>query len=231
MAKMAILVDGGFYRARARQIFNFAKRTPVENAEILDRYCQRHAQASETEGRELYRVFYYDCPPIAAVVTNPITKERIDLSKSSTFSMLSNFMSIIASKNKVAIRRGKLNSKVAKYSLKPKAQDDILTGKRTVADLTATDVKLDIGQKGVDMRLGLDLVEISLKRLVDQIVLISGDSDFIPAIKMARREGVNVILDTMDNHIPDDLIEHVDETRSFVKDSDFIGSLPEIIPA
>lgn len=145
--------------------------------------------------------------------------------------MLSNFMSIIASKNKVAIRRGKLNSKVAKYSLKPKAQDDILTGKRTVADLTATDVKLDIGQKGVDMRLGLDLVEISLKRLVDQIVLISGDSDFIPAIKMARREGVNVILDTMDNHIPDDLIEHVDETRSFVKDSDFIGSLPEIIPA
>ena len=29
---------------------------------------------------------------------------------------------------------------------------------------------------------GLDLVEISLKRLVDQIVLISGDSDFIPAI-------------------------------------------------
>ena len=71
------------------------------------------------------------------------------------------------------------------------------------------------------MRLGLDFVEISLKRLVDQIVLVSGDSDFIPAIKMARREGVDVILDPMGNHVPDELIEHVDGIRSFVDDPKF----------
>ena len=228
MSKAAILIDGGFYRARARQVFQFTKRTPIDNADILDLYCKKHTHFFESYGRELYRIFYYDCPPLSAIVTNPITKERVDLSKSSTFSMVTKFMSALASKDRVAIRRGKLGSGYARYSLKPKTQDELLSGKKTIDTLSATDVKLDVGQKGVDMRLGLDLVEIALKRLADHVVLVSGDSDFIPAIKMARREGVNVILDSMDNHVPDDLVEHVDEIRSFVKNREFLDGLPPI---
>lgn len=225
MAKMAILVDGGFYRARARHLFGFSKKTPDANADVLEAYCHKHAEASATEGRELYRIFYYDCPPLAVTVTNPITKARVDLSKSSTFVAITEFLRSLAARRKVAIRRGKLSSGYARYVLKPKVQDALLEGSKTLDKLTADDVRLDIGQKGVDMRLGLDLVEIALKRLVDQIVLMSGDSDFIPAIKIARREGVDVILDPMGNHVPDDLMEHVDGVRSFFNNQTFFASV------
>lgn len=38
------------------------------------------------------------------------------------------------------------------------------------------------------MKIGLDIATFSYKRLVDQIVLISGDNDFVPAAKLARRD-------------------------------------------
>ena len=72
------------------------------------------------------------------------------------------------------------------------------------------DVMLDVKQKGVDMRIGLDISSITLKKQADKIVLFSGDSDFVPAAKLARREGIDFILDPMWNHIPPDLLEHID---------------------
>lgn len=35
------------------------------------------------------------------------------------------------------------------------------------------------------MRIGLDIALITLKRLAEIIVLVSGDADFVPASKMA----------------------------------------------
>ena len=51
---------------------------------------------------------------------------------------------------------------------------------------------------------------MSLKKQVDQIILVSGDSDFVPAAKLARREGVDFILDPMWNPIKPHLFEHID---------------------
>jgi uncharacterized LabA/DUF88 family protein len=55
---------------------------------------------------------------------------------------------------------------------------------------------------------------MTLKRQVDTIVLVTGDSDFIPAAKVARREGVEFILDPMWQSVEDDLLEHVDGLTS-----------------
>jgi len=49
---------------------------------------------------------------------------------------------------------------------------------------------------------------------VDQIILIAGDSDFVPAAKLARREGVDFILDPMWADIKPDLFEHIDGLKS-----------------
>ena len=46
------------------------------------------------------------------------------------------------------------------------------------------------------------------------IVLIAGDSDFVPAAKLARREGIDFILDPMWNPIHPSLNEHIDGLRS-----------------
>lgn len=50
--------------------------------------------------------------------------------------------------------------------------------------------------------------------MVDQIILISGDSDFVPAAKLARREGIDFVLDALGNHINEDLHEHIDALLS-----------------
>jgi uncharacterized LabA/DUF88 family protein len=54
----------------------------------------------------------------------------------------------------------------------------------------ARDLVPNIEQKGVDLRIGLDIARLSLRALVDVIVVVTGDSDLVPAFKFARREGV-----------------------------------------
>ena len=43
---------------------------------------------------------------------------------------------------------------------------------------------------------------------------MSGDSDFVPAAKLARREGIEFVLDPMWASIRADLNEHIDLLRS-----------------
>jgi uncharacterized LabA/DUF88 family protein len=47
-------------------------------------------------------------------------------------------------------------------------------------------------QKGVDMRIGLDIATFSEKASVDRVLLVSGDTDMIPAMKHARKAGLEV---------------------------------------
>lgn len=66
------------------------------------------------------------------------------------------------------------------------------------------------------MKTGMDIASLAYKRQVDQVVLIAGDSDFVPAAKLARREGLDFVLDPMEMEIGKDrdLFEHIDGKRS-----------------
>ena len=58
------------------------------------------------------------------------------------------------------------------------------------------------------------MATLSLKRQVDRIILISGDLDMIPAMKLARREGVQVaIVQVIGKRISPELIEDSDIVR------------------
>ncbi len=96
------------------------------------------------------------------------------------------------------------------WRLTDPASKELTKGKRDVASLTDGDFFRDLSQKGVDMKIALDIASLAYKKQVQQIVLISGDSDFVPAAKLARREGIDVILDPMWKKLSDDLYEHVD---------------------
>jgi uncharacterized LabA/DUF88 family protein len=76
--------------------------------------------------------------------------------------------------------------------------------------LTASDLEPNIHQKGVDMRLGLDIAALTLQAHVDTFVLVAGDSDFVPAMKFARREGAQVFLVTLGHPVRTDMFEHSD---------------------
>lgn len=80
-----------------------------------------------------------------------------------------------------------------------------------------SDLRLGLRQKGVDMRIGIDISTLTLKKQVDTIILVTGDSDFVPAAKLARREGVEFLLDPLGQEVNDDLNEHVDGIVSGIK--------------
>ena len=66
-------------------------------------------------------------------------------------------------------------------------------------------------QKRVDVALATDLVMHATKRLITHAVLITGDSDFIPAVEIAQSEGVQITLFYSKNNLPhDELIDAVD---------------------
>jgi uncharacterized LabA/DUF88 family protein len=83
-------------------------------------------------------------------------------------------------------------------------------------DITAPDIQHDehfapnLKQKGVDIKIGLDVAWASFNRLARNIILITGDSDFIPVIKTARRNGVFVYLMTLGHNVKLELCENVD---------------------
>lgn len=204
----AILVDGGFYRRRAYACLG--NKSPEKRADELEEYCKRHLTERKGYRHQLYRIFYYDCPPISKKIYNPLTKQQIDLSKSDTFNWSNAFFDCLKKKRKFALRYGKLAEAQAHFNLTDKAFRKLCNGKLKFEDITEKDCVLNVEQKGVDMKIGLDIASLAYKHQVNQIVLISGDSDFVSAAKLARREGIDFILDPLGAPIKPDLFEHID---------------------
>lgn len=68
-------------------------------------------------------------------------------------------------------------------------------------------------QKQVDMLLGIDMAEISIKKFVNKVVLIGYDSDMSPALKLARCNGIQtqiILFDDVNNGIDTALLKHCD---------------------
>ncbi len=206
--RTAILVDGGFYRRRAQVLFGV--KQPKERANELISYCRRHLKANHSETRNLYRIFYYDCPPMTKKLYHPLLQKQIDYGKSALYVWMSEFLKCLKTQRKVALRLGILAEEQANYQLRYETLKKLCNGNRDIQSLTEKDFELSVDQKGVDMKIGLDIASIAYKKQVDQIILISGDSDFVPAAKLARREGIDFILDPMWNPIKDNLNEHID---------------------
>lgn len=216
MKKIAILVDGGFYKKRAKHIFG--EKTAQERADELVDYCLRHLKEhksqNETVYNELYRIFYYDCQPSEKNVYHPLLNRQINLKNSPGYTWNKDFFNALIQKRKVALRMGELLESSAGYNIKPDVVKKLCRGTINISNLTEDDFDLDIKQKGVDMRIGLDISSLANKRLVDRIVLIAGDSDFVPAAKYARREGIDFILDPLWQPIKSSLMEHIDGLES-----------------
>jgi len=206
---VAILVDGAFFLNRYRVVYpNGSTHTAQQIAKQMYTMLLSHLQ-----GEKLYRILFYDCPPFMKKVQNPISKQPVDMSKTPTAIFRQEFHKELKKMRKVAIRLGYL--KGFDWKIDPVKTRDLLNGKIQLSDLTENDVSYDIQQKGVDIKIGLDIASITQKKLVDRIILVSGDADFVPVAKHARREGVDFVLDPMWKHIDESLLEHVDGIKSY----------------
>jgi len=210
------LVDGGFFLKRYRSIKKVKNLDPVRTANDLREMCLKHLTQAKSESFDLYRIFYYDCLPYDKKQHNPVTGKSIDFSRTDQFKFQLEFLEELKKKRKIALRLGVLEDR-KRWIIKPSKTKELLTKTISVDDLTEDDVQFDFSQKRVDIKIGLDIASMSLKNQVEQIILVSGDSDFVPASKLARREGIDFILDPMWNPIKPHLFEHIDGMVSKIK--------------
>ncbi len=137
----------------------------------------------------------------------------IDFSKTDVFEFKNEFYSELKKLRKVALRLGILKDRGG-WIIRPQKTKALLNKKITLDDLDEGDIFYNVKQKGVDIRIGIDIASLAYKKLVGKIILVSGDSDFVPAAKLARREGIDVILDPMWQNVDDRLFEHIDGLKS-----------------
>jgi len=209
MVPTAILIDGAFFLKRYARIYG-PRHPASEIAKDLFTMCISHLD----DRNDLYRIFFYDCPPLAKKAHNPVSKRAIDFSRTPQYEFRIQLHRELIRLRKLALRLGRLSDSASGWVIKPESTKELLSGKRKLSELTESDVYYDISQKGVDMRIGLDIASLAFKRLVKRIILVTGDADFVPAAKHARREGIDVILDPMWQNISDDLFEHIDGLKS-----------------
>ena len=76
-------------------------------------------------------------------------------------------------------------------------------------------------QKGVDVWFAVDLVKLSCRGNIDKAILVTGDSDFVPAVSVAREEGVVAILyysKSPPMYVHNELLEACDERYEITQD-------------
>lgn len=186
--RVAVLLDGKFVKkVLALRLKRFPTHTDVM-AEVARMLATTHLA-----GHSLYRVFYYTAEPLTGTARHPLDGSAIDFAATPVFSANARLIDRLDHEPDVAVRRGTLVHRG--WEVGHAAVAELLARRKTA--LLPDDVRPKIQQKGVDMRIGLDIASLALKRLVAAIVVVTGDADLVPAMKLARREGLRVFLDTL----------------------------------
>jgi len=189
MKNFVLMIDGGFLRVAAR------KAGILYTPDFIEAFTHRCVSADE----ELFRALYYDCAPYQGQQKLPIS------GLTQTFADSGQWLNDLAKRDLIAVRLGVLKFRGYKLKRTPAA---------AIAALTDVDFRPDFEQKGVDMRIGLDIAAYSGLKKIDRIALVTTDTDCVPAMKLARKSGVQVILITLPGSIsPQELKEHADYVR------------------
>jgi len=186
--KIAILIDGGHVRALAQMAQR--RYTPELVASL--------AHSCAVENEQIMRILYYDCAPYSGTVKLPVS------GKSHDFKGNDRWCKDLAAKELFAVRLGTLKFR----GYKPKR---IPIKHENPSD---DDFKPDFEQKGVDMRIGLDIALFSVTQAAERILIITGDTDCIPAMKHGRKAGLQMALVSLPEHSPaPELLWHADFHR------------------
>ncbi len=200
--RIAVLMDGGYV---IRRMEGANGRFPdAEGVRRLAISC-----CGRAEGRSLYRVFFYHGRPYSGpkVAKRPLDGRKVAIGSNAMARRHRQLLTDLARSEDFAVRCG--DTVVRGWRLGGAAQRRLRTipGYR----VAGRDFVVDVIQKGVDMRIGLDIAALALKRLVETIVLVTGDADMVPAMRFARREGLRVGVCTLGFHgAPGPLITDAD---------------------
>lgn len=137
---------------------------------------------------------------------HPMDGTKIDFSTTAAARRNRHLIDSLELEPDFAVRRGELLQ--TGWKLGSRALQKIR--KSQDAPIEARDLVPDITQKGVDIRIGLDIASLALKRVAQNLVFVTGDSDFVPVMKLARKEGMKVYLEAMGHGVRRELKAHAD---------------------
>ena len=204
MLNYAILIDGGFAK---RKLGSAKMPAEAKNFSIMIEQIMTH---EALRAHRLHRVYYYDATPLTSSEKNPLSGETVNFGATAVVTSARKLFDDLARLPFVALRLGDLSFNG--WHVRPKA---LRREAGDALEITGKDLAPQIQQKGVDMRIGMDIAALTLKKQVQIIVLVSGDSDFVPAMKFARREGCQLFLCALGHHIKPSMLEHSDLLLSF----------------
>ena len=187
--KVAVHIDGGFLRVVAKK----ARKT--YDPDFIEKFAHLCIAADES----IFRILYYDCAMYSGTVKLPVS------GTSHTYASNDAWLHALSYKDLFAVRRGVLKCR----GFKPK--------KTPVASTALSDADFEpiFEQKGVDMRIGLDIAAYSDNHAVDRIVLVSADTDCVPALKYGRKAGLQTVLvEPPRTTLAPELFAHVDFRRA-----------------
>jgi uncharacterized LabA/DUF88 family protein len=185
MKKTALLIDGGWFCRLLGKHLELPHKWPTA-AQVVE-----YARSVTLADEEVLRIFYYDCAPFDGQIVNPVDGSMKKYGETGIYRSRTRFLDEIGAMDYVALRLGELKERGWDFS--DSVRKRMLGGGQHV-ELDAGDIRPNFEQKGVDMRIGMDVASLSIKRQVERIILFSGDSDMIPALKLARREGIQVFV-------------------------------------
>lgn len=192
-----LMIDGAFLRKKYKSFF----KKHITKDDVNNFVLKLKAKVGLKSG-DSCRIYFYDCEPCSKSDAKlPVSQATFDFSKQPIYSTMKTLLSEIKQLDYFAVRLGELSFcgwqlKKAKYS-------------KTTA-YTDADFSPDLKQKGVDMKIGLDIAWASYNKITEKIILVTADSDFVPAIKTARRNGIFVYLVSLHHGLKQELAENAD---------------------
>ena len=153
-SKFAVLIDGGFIK---RKLQERHKHFPTV-AEIQTEVDRIKAHALLSAHTLFSSLTSYDAPPASGVITNPLDGKQTNLSGTATHTSNISLQQALEMQSDFALRSGE--TAVHGWSLGSAALKSLLQQSRA---LVAKDLVPNIEQKGVDLRIGLDIARLALR--------------------------------------------------------------------
>ena len=189
MQKILFFIDGAFFTKLYQQQEG---RFPMpENVKQKVETLVSRIQSSYPQS-ELFRVNYYDCAPFDGCLTAP-DGEQINYGETVLYQKKMDYLNALAEMDQFQVCLGRIAFK--SWSVDP---DDTKS------------YKPNFQQKGVDVKIGLDMAAMAMKKVADKFVLITADADFLDPIKFVRQEGIQVYLCPLNNPISGELRRNCD---------------------
>lgn len=201
--QVAILIDGCFFEKGFRKV---VERYP--EADDVLKVCRKTMDMPEFSSDQLLKIYYYDCYPYSGAIKNPLTGEVVSFAMTEVYRRKNSFLQDIKNLSGVSFRAGVLSNDGWKI---PFSRINKLIRKTASGEsLCAEDLVINLSKKQLEIKIGMDVASLCAKRRIGKLVLMTGDSGFAPAIKLARKEGLTVYLVYFDQNTHEELKGYCD---------------------